>query len=365
MTGNRMLPQFQTGFLSLAIQSAICLTPLAWAMHLAGSALAEDKAPSNNGRGWVEYQGKDGPGHGKHIVLVSGDEEYRSEEVLPQLGRILAMRHGFRCTVLFAIDPSDGTINPMILNNIPGLTHLADADLMVLFTRFRDLPDQQMKHLANYIESGKPILGIRTATHAFAFKSNKTYAKYGWNFTDKDYEQGFGRQVLGETWISHHGHHGHESTRGIIAPGQENHPILRGIASGDLWGPTDVYGVRLPLLTGRTPLVLGQVVTGMNPTDPPVDGEKNDPMMPIAWTGTYQTASGHAARVFTTTMGAAQDFSNEGLRRLLVGACHWCVGLEGSIPEKSNVDLVGTYEPTPFGYGKHKQGIRPGDLSYP
>src|SRR6266508_4385591 len=78
---------------------------------------------------WVVYEGSDGPGKGKHVVLVSGDEEYRSEEALPQLAKILARHHGFKCTVLFAIDPADGTINPNV-SNIPGLEALKTADLM-------------------------------------------------------------------------------------------------------------------------------------------------------------------------------------------------------------------------------------------
>src|SRR5215475_4965880 len=81
--------------------------------------------------------GKSGPGKGKRIVLVSGDEEYRSEQVLPQLARILSTQHGFDCTVLFAIDPKDGAINPNQTDNIPGLETLDSADLMILFTRFR------------------------------------------------------------------------------------------------------------------------------------------------------------------------------------------------------------------------------------
>src|SRR5438105_13542708 len=100
----------------------------------------------------VTYEGSAGPGKGKHIVLVSGDEEYRSEEALPQLGKILAVRHGFKCTVLFAIDPNDGTINPNV-SNIPGLEALDTADLMVIFTRFRDLPDEQMKHIVDYLDA--------------------------------------------------------------------------------------------------------------------------------------------------------------------------------------------------------------------
>src|SRR5438477_11404161 len=98
---------------------------------------------------WVVYEGKDGPGKGKHIVLISGDEEYRSEEALPQLGKILAKHHGFKCTVLFAIDPKSGEINPNVNNNIPGVEHLKTADLMIIATRFRNLPDEQMQHIVN------------------------------------------------------------------------------------------------------------------------------------------------------------------------------------------------------------------------
>src|SRR5215472_11461233 len=107
--------------------------------------------PAGGGNPWVVYDGFGGPGKGKHIVLVSGDEEYRSEEALPQLGKILAKHHGFKCTVLFAIDP-DGTINPNV-SNIPGLEALKTADAMILFTRFRDLPDEQMKHIVEFVEA--------------------------------------------------------------------------------------------------------------------------------------------------------------------------------------------------------------------
>ena len=88
---------------------------------------------------------------------------------------------------------------------------------MIIATRFRDLPDDQMKEIVDYVESGRPIIGMRTATHAFNIKDGKRkYARY--SFNSKEWDGGFGRQVLGETWISHHGHHAHESTRGIVAP---------------------------------------------------------------------------------------------------------------------------------------------------
>lgn len=307
---------------------------------------------------WVVYDGFDGPGRGKHIVLISGDEEYRSEEALPQLGRILAKHHGFRCTVLFAVDSEKGTIDPNRRDNIPGLQALETADLMVLFTRFRELPDEQMRYIVDYVESGRPIIGMRTATHAFN-NATGNYARYHWQ--SDEWQGGFGRQVLGETWINHHGRHGEQSTRGIIAEGMRDYPILRGIDDGDIWGATDVYGVRLPLPDDCQPLVLGQVLQGMKPSDEPVPGGKNDPMMPVAWTNKYTTPGGNSARVFTTTMGASQDLQSEGLRRLLVNACYWSLGMEDEIPAKSEVGIVGDYKPRPFGVGGFQKGVRPSD----
>ncbi|MFN4260304.1 MAG: ThuA domain-containing protein [Gemmataceae bacterium] len=307
---------------------------------------------------WVVYDGFEGPGKGKHIVLVSGDEEYRSEEALPQLGKILAKHHGFKCTVLFAVDPKTGEINPNV-SNIPGLEKLKDADLLILFTRFRNLPDEQMKHLVDYLESGKPIIGLRTATHAFNIPEGGTYSRYSWR--SKEMPGGFGKQVLGETWVSHHGKHGSQSTRGLIAADAKGHPIVRGIQDGDIWGPTDVYGLNLPLPGDSKPLVLGQVLSGMKPNDQPVEGKQNDPMMPIAWTKTYTGQQGKTARVFTTTMGASQDLQSEGLRRLLVNASYWALGMEDQIPAKAKVDIVGVYEPLPFKFNGFKKGVKPSD----
>ncbi|MCE9629167.1 MAG: ThuA domain-containing protein [Planctomycetia bacterium] len=316
---------------------------------------------------WLVFEGGDGLGKGKHVVLVSGDEEYRSEEALTQLAKILATRHGFTCTVLYAIDPATGEISPNKGDNIPGLEALRKADLMVIATRFRNLPDEQMKDVDDYLRAGKPVIGLRTATHGFNIPKDRAYAHYGNGYggEKKEWADGFGRAVLGEKWISHHGHHGHESTRGLIAPGAKEHPILRGIADGDIWGPTDVYGVRLPLPGDAQPLVLGQVLEGMKPDSPVVEGadaKKNDPMMPVAWVKTYAVEGGPSGRVFTTTMGAATDLASEGMRRLLVNACYWATGLEEKIPEKTVVDVVGTFEPTAFGFNGAKKGLKPADL---
>jgi len=311
----------------------------------------------------VVYDGFAGPGKGKHVVLVSGDEEYRSEEALPQLGKILAKHHGFKCTVLFAIDPKTGEIDPNTNNNIPGLEALKSADLMIIATRFRNLPDDQMKYVIDYVESGKPIIGMRTATHAFNITDKKSaYAKYTWNNGDKDYPGGFGKQILGETWVSHHGNHGSQSTRGIVVKEEEKHPIVKGIKDGDIWGPTDVYGIHLPLAPEFKPLVMGQVLVGMKPDDKPVEGKQNEPMMPVGWIK-EKSAEKNLGRTFTTTMGAATDLEREGTRRMLVNAAYWCVGLEDKIPDSSNVEIVGEFKPSPFRFGGAKKGVKPADLA--
>jgi hypothetical protein len=319
---------------------------------------------------WLHLEGKEGPGKGKHIVLISGDEEYRSEEALPQLAKILANEHGFECTVLFAIDPETGNINPNTRQNIPGLAALENADLMILFTRWRDLPDESLALIEKYLQAGKPVIGIRTSTHAFKPSTDSKYAYMSDTFKGdgehKEWDGGFGRLVLGEHWISHHGSHKHESTRGIIAPGAAENPILRGIKSGDIWGSTDVYGVRLPLPGDSKPLVLGEVTArkgeynerdrfyGMRPDDgPAVSGAKNNPMMPIAWTKTYEVPGGKPGRAFMSTIGASVDLLNDATRRLLVNGAYWCVGLEDKIPEGgTSVALVGEFEPTQFGFRK-------------
>ena len=327
--------------------------------------LAACFSSTGHGEQTLVIDGDDGPGKGKRVVFISGDEEYRSEEALPQLAKILAKRHGFSCTVLFAIDPTTGQIDSNKNDNIPGLEALRSADLMVIATRFRNLSDEQMKEIDSFLKAGKPVIGMRTATHAFNIPKERSYAHYGngYDGDKKDWIDGFGRAVLGEKWISHHGGHGSESTGGMISPDADakNHPILRGIKDGDIWGPTDVYGVRLPLPGDSKVLVLGAVLAGMTPDSKPVVGEKNVPMMPVAWVKTYSVDGSPKGRVFTTTMGAATDLLAEGTRRMLVNACYWGVGLEDKISPLTNVELVGIFEPTKFGFNGGKKGLKPID----
>jgi hypothetical protein len=318
---------------------------------------------------WLSFEGADKDA--AHIVFVSGDEEYRSEEALPQLAKILSEHHGFKCTVLFAQNPDKpGIVDANYLEHIPGLEKLSKADLMFIFTRFRALPDDQMVHIDTYLKSGKPVIGIRTATHAFNFENDSTtnFSHYSNNYEGdkKEWTDGFGRLVLGEKWISHHGHHKHQSTRGVLTEDSKLHPITNGINDGDIWGSTDVYGVRLPLPEDSQPIILGQVINrkaafdendiffGMKPTDNELASENNqglkvnDVLMPIAWTKSYQVVGGSEGNAFASTIGSSSDLLNEGVRRLLVNGVFWSMNLE--VPKKAKVDLVGEYNPSAYGF---------------
>lgn len=304
----------------------------------------------------VVCEGKTGPGAGRQIVFLTGDEEYRSEEGLPQLAKILAERHGFKCTVLFAINPTNGAIDPNFNKSLPGAEALDSADVIIMLVSYREWPDAQMKHFVDAFRAGKPIVALRTSTHAFSYAtgSKSPYARYSWNSTS--WPGGFGKQVLGETWVSHHGAHKKEATRGVIEPMAKNDPILRGV--NDIFCTTDVYTANPP--GDVNVLVRGEVLSGMHPTDAPVTGAKNSPMQPVAWTRLYRNEAGNTNRIFCTTMGAATDLQNEGLRRMLVNAVYWGAKLE--VPAKADVDLVGEYKPTLYGFDGFVRGVKPADL---
>jgi hypothetical protein len=321
-------------------------------------------ARANN---WVTYEGKEGPGKGKTIVFLSGDEEYRSEEGLPMLAKLLSQRHGFTCTVLFSLG-ADGTIDPSNGASVEGIEALDHADLCIMLLRFRHWPDDKMKHFDDYLKSGKPIIGLRTSTHAFNNDKGSAYAKYNFGASAATgWAGGFGREVLGETWVNHWGSHKHEATKGIIAEAAKSDPLLRGVA--DLFVTTDVYEAHP--LAGVKVLVNGQVLKGMEPTDAPADYKKkakgateeqgiNDPMMPIAWTNDFKNEGGKTNKTLAMTMGAATDLVNEGLRRFIVNGAYAFTGLK--VPEKADVTIVGEYNPTFYGFNGFKKGVKPDDL---
>jgi hypothetical protein len=309
------------------------------------------------GDNWITYQAKPGPGQGKHIVFLTGDEEYRSEEGLPMLAKILSQRHGFKCTVLFAIDP-DGTINPDNGASLPGAEALDSADAIVMLLRFRHWPDESMKHFVDALQRGVPIIGLRTSTHAFQYPngSASAYKSFG----------DFGRQVLGERWVNHWGRHKSEATLGVIEMSAKGNPILNGVT--ELFGDSDVYEA-YPVADSKI-LVRGQVLKGMKPSDPPAEYNKrrasdkqeqgiNAPMMPVVWTRLHKNESGKENKILCTTLGAATDLQNESLRRLIVNSVYWGIGLE--VPAKADVNYMDDYKPTMYGFKGSRKGLKPSD----
>ena len=301
----------------------------------------------------IVYQGEEGLGKGKHIVFIASDHEYRSEETLPALARILSKHHGFKCTVVFGVNDK-GEIQPGA-NNVPGIENLKSADLMVVFTRFQNWPEDQMQHFVDYLDRAGPVVGLRTATHGFN-KIKGKFEKYNNGYGGEEYKDGFGRQVLGEKWAGHYGGNHRQSTRLDVVPEQKDHPILRGVKK--MWAQCGGY--KADPMKPSNVLAMAQPLQGMTPDSP---ANEKMPPVPGAWTRSYKGSDGTEGRVFTSTYGASNDILSEGYRRMLINACVWAAGLEDKIKPDLNVEFVGPYQPTwGRGGGRRKPGTKPADL---
>ena len=320
--------------------------------------------PVPNDPQWLTYPGGEGPGKGKHIVLITADQEYRSEQSMPMMAKILSTHHGFDCTVLFGVNekgevdptmpvyPEKGKESEFKQHHIPGLEHLASADLVIFFTRLLTLPKNENELIVKYIDSGKPFIALRTANHGFRgplpYKIGGKQVRWG-------------EDVLGGSFMGHHGRWHTDSTRGIIVEEQKHHPILSGVS--DIWGNSDVYrtykeGTSLP--ADCTALVWGQPLTGRKHDDPP--NTKLEPL-PVAWFKTWKTSEGKCARVFHSTMGSGTDLESAGLRRLIINAAYWCMTMESAINASTSVDIVGTYKPLESGFNYKELGVMPKPVS--
>ena len=208
------------------------------------------------------------------IALVSGEDEYESAKTLPVFAKSLETNYGFK-TIYLRREPKPDTI--------AGLDALDRADLLILFARRMVLPEDQLARFQKYFDSGKPIIGLRTASHAFQ----------NWLVFDK--------QVLGGNYQNHYGKDDLPTVR--VDPGARSQPMLRGVpekfsSAGSLYRNT-------PLQTNTTLLLTGAIP---NHTEP------------VAWTHEYK-----GARVFYTSLGHPKDFEEEAFRRLLVNAIHWAL----------------------------------------
>jgi hypothetical protein len=304
---------------------------------------------------FLTYEGKDGPGKGKHIVFIASDHEYKGEETCPALARILAKKYGFKCTVLFGLNAKGELQNGS--SNIPGMENLKTADLMFLFLRFQDWNDEQMGHFLAYMDRAGPIIGLRTTTHAFKIPKGSKYEKYSNMYNGKDYQGGFGRQVLGEKWAGHYGGNHVTTTRIDIVPEKKDHPILKGVK--DAWAYCGGY--KADPLKPSNVLAMAQPVKGKDRNAPAITSM---PPVPAAWTRSYKGKNGKEGRIFTSTYGSSPDLVNEGFRRMLLNATMWAVGLEDKIKADSDIAFVGPFNPT-FARGAKRRigGVKPLDMS--
>ena len=256
------------------------------------------------------------PAQTPKVAFVTGDHEYRSEVSMPMMARILEERHGMRTSVAYAKP------GPQTEDNIEGLDALEDADAAVFFLRWRRLPDSQLAKIVAYLHSGRPIVGVRTATHSFNYP--KGHPQERWN-------DGFGIDVFGQKWLRHHGHL--STTRVTVAPNAGGHPVLRGVPD-EMTVPSWLYVVN-PLLGDAKPVLIGHALN-------PQNGVDHGPQ-PVAWTKTY-----NGAPVFFMTLGHPEDFQQEGVRRLLVNGIYWALGRD--VPrEGADVEIVGEYDPPASG----------------
>ena len=324
-------------------------------LFLAAAALTLSGARAQEGA--VTFEAKAGPGKGKHVVFLGGDEEYRGEECLPVLAKILSGKHGFKTSVCFATG-KDGTVDPNVNTTLSGSAALDSADAIVILLRWRQWEDVAMARFDKAFKAGKPVIALRTSTHAFKFPDSSPWKSYN----------KFGKNVVGEDWVSHWGNHKVEATRGVIEPAHATHPVLRGVT--DVFGDTDVYEAYPP--ADAAILLRGQVLKGMAPSDPPaayskkratdqVEQDVNTPMMPVAWVRDFKQESGVTNKVFTTTMGSATDFFSEDLRRLVVNGVYWSLGMD--VPAKADVGISGTFTPSKYGFDGAKKGLKPADFA--
>lgn len=294
-------------------------------------------------KGILKFPAKDQKAN-KKIVLMAGDEEYRTEESMPMLGKILSQKHGFDCVVLFSLSEDRSYIDPNNQKGVVGLEELNDADLLIIGTRFRRPSKEQAAHITKFLNAGKPIIGIRTSTHAFnggqSFGGDITYGN-------------FGRKILGEQWVRHHGRHKVQGCRSVTVEKNSSHPILSGV--GPIFAPSDVYGV--DHLTEKDKVLLrAEVTETLDPQSKAVNGKQNDPLQAFAWIHSYTAPNGKIGTSLCTTGGASVDLVDENLRRLIVNAAYHFTGRK--VLEKANVDYVDPFYPSFYGFIRDKDHFK-------
>jgi len=228
-----------------------------------------------------------------HIVFLIGEDEYKTWETLPEFAEKELKPPGHRVTIIHA-DTADQ-------NNFPGLVAaLRDADLLFLSVRRRTPHKEQLDAVRAHLAAGKPLVGIRTASHAFALRPKDT-------LTDPKLAvwPEFDPEVLGGHYT---GHYGKDPAAVTLAPGAAPHPILSGVAVDKLVAHGGLYK-NTPLEKTAVPLLIGTIA--------------GQPAEPVAWTHRFGAKQ---ARIFYTSLGHWDDFQNPEFRRFLVNGIAWALG---------------------------------------
>jgi type 1 glutamine amidotransferase len=244
-----------------------------------------------------------------HVVFVVGTEHYSPHHSMPPLAKQVE-RLGLRTTVLLPSGDPEENKNKV---GLPGLEILDQADVAVFFLRFLALADDQFAHLERFLKSGKPLVGLRTSTHAFRYKED--HPRFRWN-------QDFGRQVLGTSYLCHMKE---PRTECHWIARAKCHPILTGLGNAPFVSPSQLYIT--DLAADCDPLLAG---TGASPAEFVLRDRFRTRLMGktqsdiVAWT--WQNTFG--ARVFGTTLGHPGDFAVPQITRMVVNGIHWAAGVE-------------------------------------
>ena len=224
-------------------------------------------------------------------VVMAGEGEYESHVTMRSVAEDLEKKLGHHVT--FSTPDVVEDVPDFPLSRFSDLDTLKDADLLVVYTRFRRLPDEQMQLVVDYVERAGPVVGLRTSTHAFHYAEGSPWEQ--WN-------DGFGRDVLGTPWVSHHGH---SSTTAVKRVATASHEVLEGVDPAFV-SPSWLYRVRLE--QGCSSLLWGDPIMPESPSEPG----------PVCW------ARDGSRRVLYTSLGHPGDFAMPSFRRLLVNAARWC-----------------------------------------
>ncbi len=244
--------------------------------------------------------------HRPHLVIVIGEDEYDMARTLPQFADHELAPRGIRTTIIHASADDQ--------NDFPGLEALASADALLVGVRRRTPKAEQLELIRRFVAEGKPVIGIRTASHAFSLRDNQPSPAGCAAWPEFDAE------VLGGHYTGHHDNNLGPTIWTL--PAAKDSPILRGVPTGEFVSPSSLYKTS-PLAASATPLMMGRVA-----------GEKLEE--PVTWTNTTR----HGGRVFYTSLGGPEDFALPQFRQLLTGGVFWSLGRP--VPESTGESPAAT-----------------------